>query len=155
MKLNFMRALALFFAAYIIVTILAAATTECYGLISDLPPPPPGVSPVKMPVFLATVPYHVLIMLIVWTLFARIYFRKSRNSNDSNTEKLETRNLALLWLVLAMVVDCVGFVLIKHPYSLSAHAFYVDYQPWISLIYMAIFLSPWIRFSLSRWGTGR
>jgi hypothetical protein len=154
MKLNFIRALALFFVAYIIVTILAAATTECYGLMSNLPPPPPGVSPVKTPVFLATVPYHVLIMLIVWTLFAWIYFRKRRNSNP-NAEKIETRNLALLWLILAMVVDCVGFVLIKHPYSLSAHAFYVDYQPWISLIYLAIFLSPWIRFWMVRRGERR
>jgi len=154
MKLNFIRALALFFVAYIIVTILAAATTECYGLISNLPPPPPGLSPVKAPVFLATVPYHVLIMLIVWTLFAWIYFRKRSNSNP-NAEKVETRNLALLWLILAMVVDCVGFVLIKHPYSLSAHAFYVDYQPWISLIYVAIFLSPWIRLGMARWGGGR
>jgi len=154
MKLNFIRALALFFAAYIIVTILAAATTECYGLISNLPPPPADVSPVKTPVFLATVPYHVLIMLIVWTLFAWIYFRKRRNDHP-NAEKAETMNLAILWLVLAMAVDCVGFVLIKHPYSLSAQAFYVDYQPWISLIYAAIFLSPWIRLGLVRWGGGR
>ena len=154
MKLNFIRALALFFVAYIIVTILAAATTECYGLISNLPPPPPGVSPVQTPVFLATVPYHVLIMLIVWTLFAWIYFRKRRNINPG-AEKTETLNLAILWLALAMVVDCVGFVLIKHPYSLSAHAFYVDYQPWISLIYIAIFLSPWIRLGLVRWGSRR
>jgi len=154
MKLNFIRALALFFVAYIIVTILAAATTECYGLISNLPPPLPGVSPVQTPVFLATVPYHVLIMLIVWTLFAWIYFRKRRNINPG-AEKTETLNLAILWLVLAMVVDCVGFVLIKHPYSLSAHAFYVDYQPWISLIYVAIFLSPWIRLWMVRWGGGR
>jgi heme/copper-type cytochrome/quinol oxidase subunit 2 len=133
------------------VTILAAATTECYGLINNLPPPPPGVSPVKTPVFLATVPYHVLIMLIVWTIFAWIYFRKNRNNNP-DAERSEILNLAILWLVLAMVVDCVGF---KHPYSLSARAFYVDYQPWISLIYLAIFLSPWIRLSLSGRGMGR
>ncbi|HEY8999961.1 MAG TPA: hypothetical protein VIM89_01320 [Mucilaginibacter sp.] len=154
MKLNFIRALALFFAAYIIVTILAAATTEIYGSIANLPPPPPRVSPVKMPVFVATVPYHVLIMLIVWPIFAWIYFRKNRNKNPRE-EKSETRNLAILWLVLAIVVDCVGFVLIKSQYSLSAHAFYVDYQPWISLIYLAIFLSPWIRLGLARRGAGK
>lgn len=154
MKLNFIRALSLFFAAYIIVTILAAATTECYGLLNNLPPLAPGVSPVKTPVFLATVPYHVVIMLIVWPIFAWIYFRKSRNNNP-RAERAETWNLALAWLVLAMVVDFVGFVLIKHPYSLSAHAFYVDYQPWISFIYLAIFLSPWIGLLLMRWGTNR
>jgi preprotein translocase subunit SecY len=68
--------LALFFAAYILVTILAAATTEIYGSISKPPPAAPGVSPVKAPVFLATVPYHVLIMLVVWTIFALIYLKR-------------------------------------------------------------------------------
>jgi heme/copper-type cytochrome/quinol oxidase subunit 2 len=139
--------LALFFAAYILVTILAAATTEIYGAVSKLAPAAPGISPVKAPVFLATVPYHVLIMLIVWTLFALIYFKKDKSRNAAE-ERSETRNLAFAWLALAIIVDFVGFVLIKHPYSLSAHAFYVDYQPWISLIYLAIFLSPWIRLML-------
>jgi hypothetical protein len=149
MKLNFTRAIALFFAAYIIVTILAAATTELYGSFSGLPADAPGVSPVLTPVFIATVPYHVLIMLIVWPIFAWIYFKRARNRNP-NDERSETRNLALTWLALAVIVDFVGFVLINHPYSLTAHAFYVDYQPWISLIYLAIFLSPGIRLALSK-----
>ena len=152
MKLNFTRALLLFLAAYVIVTILATAISEGYRAISNLPEAAPGISPVKAPVFLATVPYHVLVMLIVWPLFAGIYFKKARKRN-ADEEKSETRNLAFTWLALAMIVDCVGFVLIKHPYSLSAHAFYVDYQPWISLIYLAIFLSPWIRLTFSKWVT--
>ena len=149
MKLNFIRAIALFFAAYIIVTILATATSETYGIISNAPPAAPGLSPVQAPVFQDTVPYHVLIMLIVWPIFASIYFKKARNRNPAE-EKSETRNLAFLWLALAITVDFVGFVLIKHPYSLSAHAFYVDYQPWITLIYISIFLSPWIRLIVSK-----
>jgi hypothetical protein len=149
MKLNLTRALALFFAAYIIVTFLAAGITEGYGALSNLPPPPPGLSPVKMPVFVATVPYHVLAMLIVWPLFAGIYFKKSRSKNAVE-ERSETWNLAFLWLAMAIIVDFVGFVWIKSPYSLTAHAFYVDYQPWISLIYLSIFLSPWIRLVFSK-----
>jgi hypothetical protein len=149
MKLNLTRALALFFAAYIIVTFLAAGITEGYGMISKLPPSPEGVSPVKMPVFTATVPYHVLVMLIVWPLFAGIYFKKSRSKNHGD-ERSETRNLAFVWLASAIIVDFVGFVWIKSPYSLSPHAFYVDYQPWISLIYLSIFLSPWIRLWFSK-----
>lgn len=35
-----------------------------------------------------------------------------------------------------------GWVLIKHPWSLSFKEFYVDYQPWITLIYLAIFAGP-------------
>ena len=147
MKINFPRAIVLFFIAYVIVTLLATATSEIYGAISNVPPPAPGVSPVLAPVFLATVPYHVLIMLIVWPLFAMVYFKKPASTNPSN-ERSETRSLALLWLGLAILVDFVGFVWIQTPFSLTPHAFYIDYQPWISMIYVAIFLSPWIRFTL-------
>jgi hypothetical protein len=31
---------------------------------------------------------------------------------------------------------------IENPWSMSAREFYVDYQPWITLIYAAIFASP-------------
>ena len=149
MKLNFARAIFLFFAAYIIVTILAVATTITYGMIAHPPEAAPGISPVKAPVFLATVPFHVLIMLIIWPIFAAIYFKKAKRRNPGE-ERTETWNLAFIWIALAIIVDCVGFVLIKHPYSLTAHAFYVDYQPWISLIYIAIFVSPFIRLMLSQ-----
>ena len=151
MKLNLKRALLLFAAAYIIVTILAVAISLTYGIVFHIPEPPPGTSPVKAPVFLATVPYHVLVMLIIWPIFAGFYFRKSQKKTQVQ-EKQETWSLAWLWLALAMIVDCVAFVLIKTPFSLTFHQFYADYQPWISLIYLAIFLSPWIRFGVSRLG---
>ena len=47
-----------------------------------------------------------------------------------------------------MVFDVFGWVIIKHPWSLSFKEFYVDYQPWITLIYIAIFLGPVIGFFL-------
>jgi hypothetical protein len=149
MKLHLKRALLLFAAAYIIVSILAVAISITYGIVFNMPQPPPGTSPVKAPVFLATVPYHVLVMLIIWPIFAGFYFKKSEKRTPPQ-EKQETWRLAWLWLVLAMAVDYVGFVLIQTPFSLTFHQFYVDYQPWISLIYLVIFLSPWIRFGIVR-----
>ncbi|WP_259070425.1 hypothetical protein HDF24_11080 [Mucilaginibacter sp. X4EP1] len=147
MKLKLTRALVLFFIAYVLVTILAATTTETYATVYNTSPPAPGVTVLKSASFVATVPYHVLIMLIVWPIFAWIYFKKPQ-SKDIAQRATETRNLAFLWLVAAITVDFVGFVLIKSPYSLTAHEFYIDYQPWITLIYIAIFLSPWINFRL-------
>ncbi len=149
MKMNFTRALVLFFVAYIIVTILAVATTVTYGMVFKMPEASPGQSALQAPVFVATVPYHVLIMLIVWPVFAWIYFKKPEQKNPL-LQSEETWYLAFLWLISAMVVDFVGFVLIKSPYSLTPHEFYVIYQPWISLIYIAIFLSPLIRLWFSR-----
>ena len=147
MKIKFTRAIVLFFIAYIIVTILAAATTETYASIHNSPPPAPGMSVLQAAAFVATVPYHVLIMLIIWPIFAWLYFK---NPKQQNAQSAETWHLAFFWLAAAVIVDFVGFVLIKNPYSLTPHEFYVLYQPWISLIYLAIFLSPFIRLGLSQ-----
>lgn len=45
-----------------------------------------------------------------------------------------------------IVFDVFGWVLIKHPWSLSFKEFYVDYQPWITLIYIAIFAGPLVGY---------
>ena len=41
-----------------------------------------------------------------------------------------------------MIVDLVGWVLIPHPWRMTFKEFYVDYQPWINLIYLIILLAP-------------
>jgi len=144
------RALIYFFTAYLVVTVLATATSLTYGIIYHSPQPEElGVSLLKAPSFTATVPYHVLIMLVVWPVFSWVYFRK-RQQEIQGKEVMETLRLSFFWLAAAMIVDFVCFVLIKHPYSLTPHEFYVEYQPWISLIYISIFLSPFIRLGLSR-----
>jgi hypothetical protein len=147
-------ALTYFFIAYVIVTVLAAGLTISYGAINHSPEPQPGVGMLQAPAFVATVPYHVLIMLLVWPVFAWLYFRKRRPTNSLQESK-QTLHLAFLWLVSAMVVDFVGFVLIKNAWSMTPHELYVDYQPWITLIYVSIFLSPWIRLGFSRLRTSR
>lgn len=64
--LDIKRALIYFFVAYGVVTILATAITLLYGLVYHSPQPEElGVSLLKAPSFTATVPYHVLIMLLV------------------------------------------------------------------------------------------
>lgn len=140
MKVNLKRALSLFLTCYVIVTILASAISIIYAIIYKTPAPPPGITVLKSASFVATVPYHVLLMLIVWPFFAWIYFRRSGNATTS----AEAWQISFLWLLSAIVLDFVGFVLIRHPYSLTPHEFYIDYQPWITLIYCAIFLSPWV-----------
>jgi hypothetical protein len=153
-RLDTKRALIYFFVAYTVVTVLATATTVVYGIVNRMPENEPGVSLLKDPSFTATVPYHVLIMLLVWPVFAWLYFRKRQQENPDK-EVMETLHLSFLWLAAAVVVDWVCFVLIKHPYSLTLHEFYVEYQPWISLIYASIFLSPLIHLGLSRLLTKR
>jgi hypothetical protein len=151
MILNFTRATVCFLVAYVLVTIFATASSVIYGMLNVLPPLAPGESILQDAAFVATVPYHVLIMVIVWPAFAWIYFRKP----GSSLVKKETLQLAFFWLVAAMIVDLVFFVLVQHPYSLSVYEFYVVYQPWISLIYLAIFISPLIANSRSLFSTAK
>ena len=53
---------------------------------------------------------------------------------------------SLIWGTLTIVIDVIGWVLIKHPWSLTFREFYIDYQPWITLIYLAIYASPFIAY---------
>ena len=82
--------------------------------------------------------------IILFTLFGYLYM-KGLNLPTLN----EAFVTGAIWAGICIVFDVFGWVIIKHPWSLSFKEFYVDYQPWITLIYIAIFLGPVIGFFLS------
>ena len=53
-------------------------------------------------------------------------------------------NLGILYIIF----DLIGWVIIKHPWSLTFKEFYIDYQPWITLIYITIYASPFISYGI-------
>ena len=84
-----------------------------------------------------TKPWHPLYNIIFFTLFGWVYI----TGLDEPT--LTAALIAgAVWAIICIVVDLIGWVLIKHPWRLTFKEFYVDYQPWITLIYLAIFLGP-------------
>lgn len=84
-----------------------------------------------------TKPWHPLYNIIFFTLFGWVYI----TGLDEPT--LAAALIAgAVWAIICIVVDLIGWVLIKHPWRLTFKEFYVDYQPWITLIYLAIFLGP-------------
>lgn len=90
-----------------------------------------------------TKPWHPLYNIIIFPLFAYIYF--------SGLETLTLQNVvytSLIWGTITVVFDVIGWVLIKHPWSLTFKEFYIDYQPWITLIYMTIYASPFISYGI-------
>jgi hypothetical protein len=146
MKFNFKKAIINFILAYILVTILAYSLSIIVGIIFELPSSEDlGVSMFKDPAFVMTVPYHLLINLLAWTVFSYFYFKKKENNKY---QLKETLFLASFWLVMAMAVDFTGFVLIKSPFSLTPYQFYIEYQPWISVTYLIVFCSPFICYGL-------
>lgn len=144
-KLNARSATGYFISAYIIVTILAYLASYLVSVIIKLPPDPPGGNMFDSPEFVKSVPYHLLINLLVWTAFSYIYFRSNQKRGFNTTAPIY---LGLYWLLAAMLTDLVFFVLIPSPVALSFHQFYVEYQPWISITYLIVFISPLLSYKL-------
>lgn len=93
-----------------------------------------------------TKPWHPLYNIILFSLFGFIYI---------NSILVPTLSAALItgaiWAGICIIFDLVGWVLIKHPWRLTFREFYIDYQPWITLIYLAIFIGPVVGYYLIRY----
>jgi hypothetical protein len=94
---------------------------------------------VHSPSYVFAEKFFPIINLLVWTAFSSVYFKLRRSAPVLSKEAL---SLGAFWLLLAIVVDYVGFVLLTKPLSLRAHDFYIGQFPWIYLIYLAILVSP-------------
>ena len=90
-----------------------------------------------------TKPWHPLYNIIIFSICGLIYMSgvEGRTFSDALIA-------GAVWTGICIVFDLFGWVIIKHPWSLSFKGFYIDYQPWISLVYAAIFLGPIIGFLL-------
>ena len=93
-----------------------------------------------------TKPWHPLYNIVVFPVFSYIYLSGLETVTLSNV--IAT---ALIWGTITVAFDLIGWVLIKHPWSLTFKEFYVDYQPWITLIYLTIYASPFIAYGIMNW----
>lgn len=90
-----------------------------------------------------TKPWHPFYNIIVFPIFAYLYLKSLEIVTVSNV--IAT---SIIWGSITVIFDLVGWVLIKHPWSLTFKEFYVDYQPWITLIYITIYASPLISYGI-------
>ena len=90
-----------------------------------------------------TKPWHPLYNIIFFSLFGYLYLKALPDPTMS-----EALTTGVLWVSICIVFDLVGWVLIKYPWSLTFKQFYVEYQPWITLVYLAIFLGPVVGYKL-------
>ena len=138
---NFWLAVLYYIAAYIIVTVIGILHTifNIYVLHYKSMKSSPGMGEA----YEKTKPFHPLYNLLIFPLFAWLYLLSVSNASIG---------LALLvgaiWAIITIIGDLIGWVLIKHPWSLSFREFYLDYQPWISLTYLIIFLSPLLSYAI-------
>lgn len=92
-----------------------------------------------------TKPWHPLYNLIILPIFAHLYFKGLDTVTLSNVMLT-----SILWGTSAIVIDFVGWVLIKHPLSLTFRRFYIEYQPWITIVYLVMYASPFIAYWLTK-----
>ena len=137
---NFGMSMLWFWVAYAAVTILGIAHTVFNIYVLHMKPMD-GTSMGEG--YEKTKPWHPLYNIILFGLFGWLYMRGV--ADPSLYDALIT---GAIWAGICIVFDVFGWVIIKHPWSLSFKEFYIDYQPWISLIYVAIFIGPVIGFIL-------
>lgn len=89
-----------------------------------------------------TNPWHPLYNIVLFSLFGWIYI-----NGINELALIDALITGASWTSICIVFDVFGWMIIKHPWSLSFKKFYVYYQPWISLIYLSIFLGPLIGFA--------
>lgn len=92
-----------------------------------------------------TKPWHPLYNVVIFPIFAYLYLHGLEIVTF--TDVIAT---SLIWGTITVVFDLFGWVLIKHPWSLTFREFYIDYQPWITLIYITIYASPFIAYGFMR-----
>ena len=144
-RLKYGRAVWTFILAYVAVTILAIALSVSISIAMHVTGAMP---PLENPAYLLSERFLPFLNLFVWMAFAGVYF-KGRAGNELALRR-ESIALGVFWLLAAMLVDYVGFVLIKNSISLSPHDFYIGQFPWIYLIYVAVLLSPLCYLTLAR-----
>ena len=132
-----------YFAAYVLVTLTGVLHTvfniTVLHMKSMVDSPGMGEG------YERTKPWHPLYNIIIFPPFAYLYLA------GLHTLTLQTAIwTGLLWGTVTVVIDVIGWVLIKHPWSLTFKEFYVDYQPWITLIYLTIYASPLIAFGVMK-----
>lgn len=151
-RLRYKRAITTFILAYITVTILGIALSTFIGIVGHFPA---TAEPLQNQAYLLSERFYPAMNLVVWSIFAWAYFRRRAKQAQKTDLASEAWTLGAFWAIAAIVVDYVGFVLIKNPISLSPHDFYVGQFPWIYLIYIAILFSPLCYLALTGRARGR
>ncbi|MCI8589149.1 MAG: hypothetical protein HFE77_00300 [Clostridiales bacterium] len=130
-----------YLAAYSVVTVIGILHTLFNILVLHMKSMKEG--PGMGEGYEKTKPWHPLYNLLVFPFFAYLYL-----SGLSAATWQSALGTALIWGTATLIIDIFGWVVIKHPWSLTFKQFYVEYQPWITLIYIAIYASPLIAFGI-------
>ncbi len=130
-----------FWAAYIAVTLVGIGHTIFNWKVLKMDAATKKVTSMyDIESYTRTVPFHPLYNIVIWPIFAYLYLSAAGTGSIWRDALI----LGASWTLITILIDLVGWVLIRHPWRMTFKEMYVDYQPWITLIYLSIFVSPFI-----------
>ncbi len=130
-----------FWSAYVIVTLVGIVHTIFNWKVLKIENKMSKISTMyDIVAYAKTVPFHPLYNIIIWPIFAYLYLREISTANIWS----EALILGTSWVLITIIFDLLGWVIVKHPWRMTFKEMYVDYQPWITFIYISIFISPFI-----------
>lgn len=132
---QFGRSMLWYWVSYFVVTVIGFAHTFFNVLVLHMGSMAQG--PGLGEGYEATKPWHPLYNIIIFTVFGFIFIKGL--AQPTFKKALTT---GLLWSGISIVFDLVGWVLIPHPLQLTFEQFYIEYQPWIALVYIAMIVAP-------------
>lgn len=138
--MNISLALLLLSICYILVTVVGITHTVILWKVFKVGDSNSNIKATQVPAYKATEKYHPLYNILLFPIFAYLYFMYTPYTDIH----LTALYLGLFWTAITVVVDLIGWVIIKHPWSMTVKEMYIDYQPWITLIYIAILASPFL-----------
>jgi len=130
-----------YWSAYVIVTLVGIGHTIFNWKVLKMDIKPEKVTSMYdiLP-YAKTIPFHPIYNIIIWPILSLIYLSQVGVTHIWT----EALILGASWALITIVFDVFGWVIIKHPWRMTFKEMYVDYQPWITLIYISIFVSPFI-----------
>lgn len=130
-----------YWSAYIIVTLVGIGHTIFNWKVLKMENKKEKITSMyDIVAYAKTVPFHALYNIIIWPIFAYFYIVQV---NPVNVWKVAWV-VGASWMIITIVFDLFGWVIIRHPWRMTYKEMYLDYQPWITLIYISIFISPLI-----------
>jgi hypothetical protein len=143
--MNFLQSILWYGIAYFIITLIGVLHTLFNGTVLHMEFRNEKTESLKdIEAYAKTMPFHPLYNIVIFPVFAGIYF--ARLTEVTLQMALLT---GILWGVITVIIDYVGWIVIPHPWRCTYKDFYVDYQPWLTIIYITICISPLLAYLLN------
>lgn len=85
-----------------------------------------------------SLPFIPLYYLLIWIICSIFYFHQ----HESPRIYLDALNTGILWWLLTLLLEMLVWVIFNHKLKLSWKEMYMNSQPWLSISYYAVLISP-------------